>query len=130
MNLKALFLRSEDSNENNPLCQLEGYRREFLDALPQLQFLDGAHVSLEHTCSVMEAKLAGITPDPRLCQTPPLEPWLGDATPSLDSEPIDFTSTFDDLQAALDSTKVMLNVDSTHLLKNASAALSRAKTSL
>ena len=75
----------------------------------------------------MEAKLASIVPDPRLCETPPLEPWLGDAAPSWTDDPVDFTVAFDDLQTAMDEAKTMLNVDSTHLLKNAAGALSKAK---
>lgn len=90
----------------------------------------GSHISLEHASSVMEAKLAAISPDLRCCQTPPLEPWLGDAAPSFADDAIDLAAEFDELQSSIEQTKAMINVDSTHLLKNAAAALSRAKNSL
>lgn len=82
----------------------------------------GAHVSLEHASSVMEAKLASIKPETRFCQTPPLEPWLCDAV----DEPVDFSATFDDIQTTLDCAKALLIMDSTRLLNVASHALTKS----
>lgn len=75
----------------------------------------------------MEAKLADIKPDPRASETPPLEPWFESAAPSLTADPVDFPAIFDDLQTAIDQTKVILAVDSVHVLKKAQSVLEKAQ---
>ena len=130
MNLESLYVFCEDSRENNPVCAVENYRSIFLNDLPQLSYLDGSHISLEHACSMMEAKLAGIVADPRLCESPPLEPWFGDAPPSTENDSIKFDAVFDSLESALEESEKMLTIDSSHLLKNATTAVARAKATL
>ena len=76
----------------------------------------------------MEAKLASIKPDPRTSNTPPLEPWFEGAVPSLTENSIDFSGTFDDLQAVIDQTKMIITVDCTHVLKKAQSSLDKAQS--
>lgn len=72
--LHALFLQAPAGDDQNPVCQYPAYANNVFRTLPQLNILDGTHLTLVSAVDQLEEQLAAITPDltgfPAVTETP------------------------------------------------------------
>ncbi len=130
--MKSLSFRNCDGAEANPICQHPSYTTIVLRALPQLNILDGGHITILDATSALEAFVASVKPDPALSVPLPVEPWWTPDESSVDSSAAGIENdlnngAFRSAMEAHDKVLEILREDTAHLLRKAQSSVLKAQ---
>mmetsp|Transcript_19954 Transcript_19954/g.28678 ORF Transcript_19954/g.28678 Transcript_19954/m.28678 type:complete len:241 (+) Transcript_19954:112-834(+) len=129
--LSNLALRGLGGDDANPVCQHPAYRSIITRSLPNLTILDGGLMGLIEASDEIEKHLESLQPQNQDDEeASAITPWIDAESLKDASDPVDiesFMDRFPELRNAHDRAEDMLREDSAHVLRQASAALNKAK---